>query len=316
MKKNKLSGGLWPVMLTPFLENNQVDYEGLRTLTDFYIRTGAQGLFSNCLSSEMFQLTNEERLQVIRTVIETVQSKVPVVASGTFGSDLKKCSEFIKQVYDTGVDAVIVITNQLVEIEQSDDVFKRNIELLLKLTGDIPLGLYECPDPYKRLLSPDLMRWMGQTGRFLYHKDTSCDPIAIKNKLQAIKGTKLSLYNANTITALTSMEDGATGISPIGANLYPELYTFLVSEFELKGNTKMLVQLNAQLDMMDAIVDQGYPFSAKFFLQQRGLPITTTCRIPFGKMTSENYLKLQALQDVFMRTAEQFGVEIDSIKYA
>lgn len=316
MKTNKLSGGLWPVMLTPFLENNQVDYDGLRTLTDFYIRTGAQGLFSNCLSSEMFQLTSEERLRVIRTVIETVQSKVPVVASGTFGSDLKKCSEFIKQVYDTGVDAVIVITNQLVQMEQSDEVFKRNIELLLKLTGDIPLGLYECPDPYKRLLSPELMRWMGQTGRFLYHKDTSCDPVAIRSKLQAIQGTKLALYNANTITALTSMEDGAKGISPIGANLYPELYTFLISEFELKGNTRILAQLNAQLDMMDAIVDQGYPFSAKFFLQQRGLPITGICRIPFGKMTSENYLKLRALKDVFVRTAEEFGVEIDQVKYA
>lgn len=100
MKNNKLCGGLWPVMLTPFLENNQIDHKGLQMLTDFYIASGAKGLFSNCLSSEMFQLTDEERLQVIRTVVSATKSQVPVVASGTFSSDLKKNSEFIKQVFD------------------------------------------------------------------------------------------------------------------------------------------------------------------------------------------------------------------------
>lgn len=313
MKKDKLSDGLWPVMLTPFLENNKVDYDGLRILTRFYIRNGAHGLFSNCLSSEMFQLTDEERLQVIKAVVDTVGAEVPVVASGTFGPDMKSCSEFIRRVYDTGVDAVIVITNQLVEVEQCEEVLKKNVELLLSLTGDIPLGLYECPDPYKRLLSPGLMQWLGQTGRFFYHKDTSCDPVAIRSKLQAIRGTNLSLYNANTTTVLSSLADGARGISPIGANLYPELYRFLLKEFGSGGNTPELAQLNAQLDMMDAIVDQCYPFSAKLFLQQRGMPISTACRIPHGKMKTENYLKLQALMEVFKKTAGEFDVEIDAV---
>lgn len=313
MKKDKLSRGLWPVMLTPFLENNQVDYAGLGALTEFYIRSGANGLFSNCLSSEMFQLTDKERLEVIKGVVRAAQSRVPVVASGTFSRDIHQCSTFISRVYDTGVDAVIIITNQPVDIEENDDHFKKRLETLMRLTGNIPLGLYECPVPYKRLLTPRMMEWLGQSGRFLYHKDTSCDPLAIKDKLQAIKGTPLSLYNANTTTALFSLKHGAAGISPIGANLYPELYAWMIREFDKKGNCEHLQQLNEQLDMMDAIVDQCYPFSAKDFLQKRGLPLTTHCRVPYGKVKTENHLKLKALMQVWRTTCERFEVAMERI---
>ncbi|MEO8568536.1 MAG: dihydrodipicolinate synthase family protein [Ginsengibacter sp.] len=311
MEKNKLPGGLWPVMLTPFLENNEIDYPGLEKLTNFYIASGSLGLFTNCLSSEMFQLTNEERLKLVRAVVATANSKVGVVASGTFSQDMKTCAEFIKQVYDTGVNAVIVISNQIADIEEGDEVFRKRIDLLLQLTGNIPLGLYECPYPYKRLISPELMKWLAQTGRFFYHKDTSCNVKSIKNKLASVEGTNYSFYNADTPTALSSLESGAAGLSPIGANFYPELYSYLISEYKQGGNSKSLQQLNDQLNLMDAIADQCYPFSAKYFLQKRGLPMLTTCRIQHGKMRSENHLKMKSLMEIFLQTAEQYKVKIE-----
>jgi len=311
MKKNHLSGGLWPVMLTPFKQNNEVDYHGLSTLTDFYLQTGADGLFSVCLSSEMFQLTDEERLKIIKHVIAQAAG-VPVIATGTFTSDLEQSADFIKKVFDTGVKTVVIITNQIADAHEDDTIFKKRMEYLMKATENIPLGLYECPDPYKRLLSPELMQWLGQTGRFFYHKDTSCDIEAIRSKLAARKDTTLALYNANTATALSSLAGGAAGISPIGANLYPELYAYLKNVFAKQGSNAELVQLNAQLDMMDAIVDQSYPFSAKAFLQKRGLAIHTGCRIGFEKMKPENYLKLDALMDVFKKIASDYGISLYS----
>ena len=314
MEKNKLPGGLWPVMLTPYLESNEIDYQGLEKLVNFYIASGAQGLFSNCLSSEMFQLTNEERLKLIRTVVATANSKTGVVASGTFSKDMRTCAEFIKRVYDTGADVVVVISNQIADIEESDEVFRKRMDLLLQLTGNIPLGLYECPYPYKRLISPELMKWLAQTGRFFYHKDTSCHLESIKNKLESIKGTSYLLYNADTPTALSSLESGAVGLSPIGANFYPELYSYLIAEFNQRGSSKSLVQLNAQLNLMDAIADQCYPFSAKLFLQKRGFPISTVCRIQHGKMKSENHLKLKSLMDIFLQTADRYKVKIETFE--
>ena len=57
---NRLPKGLYPVMLTPFNDDYSIDINALEELTEFYIKAGAEGLFANCLSSEMFQLTSEE----------------------------------------------------------------------------------------------------------------------------------------------------------------------------------------------------------------------------------------------------------------
>lgn len=317
MNTDKLPGGLWPVMLTPFLENNEVDEEGLKALTQFYIEAGAKGLFSNCLSSEMFQLTDEERLLVIRTVVRTAQGKVPVIAAATFNPSIEKCADFIKRVFDTGVVAVIIITNQILDVDECDDAFKKRIEYLMKLTGNIPLGTYECPDPYKRLLSPDLMQWLSETNRFFYHKDTSCDPSAIKSKLKSIEHTLFSLYNADTPTALMSLKEGAAGISPIGANFYPELYASMIRKFKEEDNDEELNWLSSQLTLMDAVADQCYPFSAKLFLQRRGLPITTVCRIHYNKMKPDGRLKLQSLMEIFKKTASGIDVAMNhSLTYS
>src|SRR3982750_2568722 len=96
-----------PVMLTPFKANGEVDYNGLTRLTEYYLKAGAQGLFANCLSSEMYELTEEERLQVIKHVVKVANGAAPVVATGTFQGSLNQQAEFIKRIYDLGTQAVI-----------------------------------------------------------------------------------------------------------------------------------------------------------------------------------------------------------------
>jgi 4-hydroxy-tetrahydrodipicolinate synthase len=205
----KLPSGLWPVMITAFKADNTLDLDGVRKITDMYLAAGANGMFANCLSSEMFQLTREERLKLTKTVVDHCKDEVPVVATGSFYRHGYENAEFIKEIYDLGVEAVILITSILAEPEESDDMLKRRIEEIMAETGDIPLGLYECPVPYKRVISPDMMKWLAETGRFWYHKDTTCDAAAINRKLDKISGSDFQLYNADTPSALESLRDGA-----------------------------------------------------------------------------------------------------------
>ena len=81
-----------------------------------------------------------------------------MVATGSFGLTIEDKAEFTKKIYDTGIDAVILITGHYANIEDSDDVLLRNFEKMFKLTGNIPLGMYECPAPYKRILGPAVFR--------------------------------------------------------------------------------------------------------------------------------------------------------------
>ncbi|MDB5243006.1 MAG: dihydrodipicolinate synthetase, partial [Spirosoma sp.] len=247
--ENPLPEGLWPVILTPFTTGNCVDIGGLEQLTTLYLQAGANGLFANCLSSEMFQMTDDERLLVTRTVVNHVRGNVPVVATGTFSRHVSANADFIKKIHDTGVQAVILITSMLVEPDENEDVLKARLEKIMTQTGDIPLGVYECPVPYKRLLSPDIMKWMAATGRFVYHKDTSCHSGAIHRKAQAVAGSNFGFYNADTATALDSLDSGGRGISPISGNFYPEPYTHLLNLYRSTGRTESVNRLHAFLTM-------------------------------------------------------------------
>ncbi len=310
MNDKKLPGGLWPVMLTPLKDDNTLDLDGLRKLTDYYLAAGANGMFANCLSSEMFQLTDDERLTITQTVVKQCEGKVPVVATGSFTAEVSKSAEFIKKIYDTGVEAVVLTSSIVVSPLESEVVFKQRLEEILEKTGDIPLGMYECPVPYKRLISTDIMRWMGETGRFLYHKDTSCDSDNIRAKIEAVKGSNLNIMNADTPTALDTLSDGGQGISPIAGNFYSEPYAYMIKTFIEEGRTPELEELSSYLGIMDAFTDKFYPLSAKLFLQKRGLGITAVTRIPIPSLAYRDWHNLNALMVMIKSLAEKFGFDL------
>jgi 4-hydroxy-tetrahydrodipicolinate synthase len=281
-------------MLTPFSENGDIDFHGLEALTEFYIASGASGLFANCLSSEMYQLSPEERISLTEAVVSFAADRIPVVSTGTFSKDQDENVEFISSIYDKGVIGVVINANQLCSESDGEDVFRSRLENLVEASGEIPLGIYECPEPYKRLLPEDLIAWMASTGRFSYFKDTSCDNVQIRARLSASENSLFALYNANTPTAVQSLRNGATGLSPIGANFYPELYSYLYDN-ALKEETMEFVKVRQFLSVNDPVLHAVYPFSAKWFLQSRGLSISTHTRTLVPKVQSEEMVRLQDL---------------------
>ncbi len=287
--------GLWPVMLTPFTGNKSIDFNALEELIEFYIAKGAAGLFANCLSSEMYQLSEEERETLVKAVIKTVDSRVPVIATGSFGDDLSLQVTNVKRIYDLGVNAVVLVTSHLVAEEEKDDILKKRFAKLLRATPEVPLGIYECPEPYKRLLSPEMTTWLAKTGRFYYFKDTSCNLKAIRKKLAAAKGTPMGLFNANTPTALESLKEGARGLSTISANFYPELYDSLCWIVRDPSQKKLAERLQRHLSIMDAVTRIKYPLSAKIFLAKRGLKIGITTRLGISPLNDEEKRMLDAL---------------------
>ena len=78
--EDRFPNGEYPVMLTPFTDKNEVDYEALEKLVDWYIQNGVAGLFADCQSSEMFYLTLKERVEIAKAVKKFAAGRVPVVA--------------------------------------------------------------------------------------------------------------------------------------------------------------------------------------------------------------------------------------------
>ena len=286
MNKEK---GFIPVMLTPFKDNGEIDYKGLTTLTELYLNAGAAGLFANCLSSEMFELSPAEMLEMVNHVVEVSAGRVPVVATGTFKGSVTEQASFVKQIYDQGVEAVIVTTGLMAAEQDSDAQFNEQVYKLIDLTENIPLGFYECPVPYKRVLSPAQLGLFVETGRVIYHKDTSLDISQVREKNSVTsRFEKFGLYDAYMEHAVDSLKAGSAGLSCIQGNFFPELIVWLCKHYDAE-DAKAEVDLVQQFftDEME-VMHQNYPIIAKYYLQSQGLNISTFTRRADGGVLDAN----------------------------
>jgi 4-hydroxy-tetrahydrodipicolinate synthase len=304
MKHTNLSAGVWPVMLTPFCDDGTIDWPGLDALVEWYLGAGVAGLFAVCLSSEMYELTSDERLQLAAHVVDRAAGRVPVVAAGAFGDSITAQGDTAKRIAETGVSAVVLTVNQLAAEAEPDSVWQTNAEDLLASWVDIPLGLYECPRPYHRKLTPELLGWAARTSRFRFLKDTCCDLALIQAKLDAIRGTEMGWYNAHCPSLLASLRLGGHGYSGIAANFYPELFVRLCAEFADQPETA--ARLQQFLTLADGTIRHRYPASAKRWLRMLGLPVGETCRVsvPPARPDDDEKLMLQNLLEMVQRMKE------------
>lgn len=300
-----------PVMITPFNLKAKVDLEVVSVLVDFYLAAGVKGFFANCLSSEMFSITEDERLELTAHIVKHVKGRVPIVATGSFGLTIKDKADFTKRIYDTGIDAVIMITGHFAKVDEGDEVLLRNFDKMFQFTGNIPLGMYECPAPYKRIVNAEVFKELLSANRMIYHKDTSIDPQKVKAKLDILKETNsdLEFYDAHTPNAHFSLLNGAKGMSSISGNFYPEIMVWMTENASNPAKQEEVAWLQSELTRVDPLIHVAYPMSSKYFLQKRGLPVRTISRATALQLTPEQRKTLDDIHDSFLSWCERLDIK-------
>ncbi len=300
-----------PVMITPFNLKANVDLDIVSILVEFYIAAGVKGFFANCLSSEMFSITEDERIELTSHVVKRVNGRVPIVATGSFGLTIADKAEFTKKIFNTGIDAAIMITGHFAKEEDSDALLLRNFEQIFQLTGTIPLGMYECPAPYKRIIGSDTFRSLLSANRLIYHKDTSITHENVKAKLDILKetGNQIEFYDAHTSNTAFSLQSGAKGMSSISGNFYPEVMVWMVNNANNPEKQEEVKWLQEELTKVDPLIHIAYPMSSKYFLQKRGLPVRTISRAVATKLTPDQRKTLDDLHDRFMHWCDKLQIQ-------
>lgn len=272
-----INSGVYPTMITPYSDDKTVDYEAVKKLVRWYSEQGCDGVFASCQSSEIWFLPLEDRVKLAKTVREEndrialehpERRKMSIVASGHVSESFKKQVEELSLTAETGVDAVVLITNRMdIENTAEDKWISDTKRLIGALDKKITLGLYECPSPYKRLLTPKMLEWVIETGRFAFIKDTCCDPETLESRAKLLQGTSLQSFNANGQTLLLSLRQGGAGYCGIMANMHPRLYAWLCENYE--KNPDMAEYLQAVLGMASfAEYGMPYPTIAKYHLNE------------------------------------------------
>lgn len=272
----QIANGVWPVMITPFTEDNQIDYDGVLKIIEWYDKMGVTGIFAVCQSSEMFELNKQERLELAKFVIDNTPKHIGVVASGHVAANIEDQIREAQAVIDAGAQSYVFISNQFAKENESDDVAKRTIEYLINHIKADSFGIYECPAPYKRLMTPELLKWCADTGKFSFLKDTCCDLSQLKEKCDAVKGTDLKIFNANGATLLESLKMGCAGYSGVMANFHADLYAWLTANYE-KEPERAQVMMNF-LGAASLVECQVYPVNCKYHMQLEGVDILTKSR--------------------------------------
>lgn len=311
---NKVANGVYPVMITPYTADNRVDYDAVERLTDWYIEKGCHGIFAVCQSSEMFFLTLEEKIKIARRVISRARDRenpISIVCSGHTSDSLEAQAEELTVMHELGSDAVVLVSNRLDQQNEGDATWLRNAEkLLARLPSDIRLGIYECPVPYKRLLTSEILEWCKTTGRFSFIKDTCCDPSLLTSRLQQLNGSGIGLFNANAQTLLHTLQNGAAGFSGIMANFYPELFVWLYEHWQEQPETaKRLQQL---ITVSEFAKMTTYPVSAKYALARRGVAMTTVGRsVDHTRLNEYEQFCIDQTLDMVRYVCDKLGIDFD-----
>ena len=321
---------VYPVMLTAFHEDGSLDFQGVDHLTDYYLQADVTGLFACAISAEINYLDDTEKTALAEHIVQYVNGRVPVVAGALSDGSLTQQIELARRISGTGADIVTLAVSQIASKNEDDNIWLHNMDSFLrKLPDSVHLGLYESPWPYRRVLSEETFRWVVQSGRFYFLKDTCSQIDTIRNRLKIANGSKLSpipatiradteksesminstnnfnsidlaagielrLFNANTQTLLLSLQAGAHGFSGIGANYFPELYVWLCRNF--KEFPEISHDLQKFLtESCDIIEGKFYPVIAKEYLRQQGIPITPFCRSKQIKIPADVHDRMRQL---------------------
>ena len=270
----EIKNGIYPTMIVAYKESGEIDYEAMGELIEWYIKEGVHGIFALCQSTEIVYLSIEERLTLGKFVMDKVAGRVPVVMSGMTADTLEGQIEEAKLIAALKPDALVLLSNRIDNDEHY--TLTEKVKLILKeLPEDMPLGIYEIPVPYKRLITDEELEFMAKSGRFAFIKDTCCDIDLMRRRAEIVKGCNFGLFNANAATVLDTFRIGYAGFSGIMANIHPALYVWL---FENQNDPKAdrILQYIAMTSVIEA---RCYPVIAKRYLREYvGLPITDVCR--------------------------------------
>ena len=300
---NQIPGGIYPVMITPFTADNQIDYDAVDRIVEFYAQGGCHGIFAVCQSSEMFWLTENEREKLAARVVKASAGRMCVVASGHISERMEDQIRELRRIAATGVNAVVMISNRLASPDESDDALIARMKTILDAIPGVTFGMYECPYPYKRMLTPKVLEAMAETGRFTFIKDTCCDAELIAERIKLLDD-RIQLFNANCATALETFESGADGFSGIMANYHPDLLVWLYENF--RARPEKARKLSSMLSVMSLVEGCGHPAATKYHMNLVGVPMEIRCRSinadeRFGKLDRHAIDDLAQIEEVIRK---------------
>ena len=280
--------GIIPAMVTPFNEDESLNTDGLRKLTEHLIAGGAHGLFPTGSQGEFYALTPSERQCVWEVVIEATNGRVPVYA-GTGAVTTQEVIALNRMAEQAGIQAVSVLTPYFINPTQ-EELYRHYSEIADATT--LPVLLYNNPGRTGGLaLSPNLVARLASHPNIAGVKDSGGDFSITMAYLSSTPDDFVVLLGRDTLI-YAGFVHGAQGAITATANVAPRVAADIYDAFIAGDGARALASQERLAPLRQAFALGTFPVVAKEALTMIGIP-AGPARSPVGPMTPDQRAKLR-----------------------
>jgi 4-hydroxy-tetrahydrodipicolinate synthase len=281
--------GAFIILSTPYTSSKAIDWEDLAGEVDFLDRCGVQGLVWPQLSSELLQLTKDERLRGMQVLADAAKRKKPVLMLGVQGDDTEEMLEYASHAESLAPDAMIAIPPKKAK---SLDDYREYFRALCKRTKR-PVFLQTSGGAPGVVASVEfILELAREFPNFGYVKEEHDPVIARMAALAAQRPDPIKrVFGANYGNGwLYQMRLGCDGTITGGA-MYADIYARLWN-LHLQNKSVEKRELFSKLLLM-LNLDQDIPGTRLYMLKKRGIFKTSVSRQRDYKLTSEEIAEIE-----------------------
>ncbi|RUQ91552.1 4-hydroxy-tetrahydrodipicolinate synthase [Legionella septentrionalis] len=275
-------------LVTP-LRDDKIDIERLRELVEFHIEAGTHGIVAAGTTGEAGTLNHEEKLLVIRTVVEQAKERIPVIA-GTAANATKECVQLTQEAMECGIDAALIMTPAYIKPTQ-EGLYQHYSQIAHSVA--VPIILYNVPGRTACDLLPETVARLAKISNIIGIKEATGSMTRLQQILNDCHES-MDVYSGDDLTAAQWMLAGAKGVISVTANIAPK-HMAKLCDAALDMDETTCLKLHEQLmPLHQMMFIEANPIPVKWAAHQMNL-IGEEIRLPLTSLSSEQQQSLQQI---------------------
>lgn len=263
--RNNLFRGVTTAMITPFLSDGSVDFDGLRKNIRHQLDNGISGLLPLGTTGETPTLTEEEKEKIVRTVVGEADGKVPVMV-GVGTNSTEKTIKNAEQAKAWGADALLVVTPYYNKPTQEGII--AHFHSVCDAT-DLPVVVYNIQGRTGTNIETNTLKSVAEKENIIAVKEASGNIHQMMDVLENIP--EIAVYSGDDGMTFPLICLGGQGVISVVSNILPGLVVEMVSA-GLAGNMERARQLHFKLlPIFKAAFIETNPCPVKYAMGQLGL---------------------------------------------
>ena len=276
-------------LVTPMMENDDIDYQSLESLIDWHIEQGTNGIVSVGTTGESATLDVKDHLDVIKHTVDYANSRIPIIA-GTGANSTTEAIELTEESKKHGADYALIVTPYYNKPNQNG-LIKHYLKLADSV--DIPQILYNVPSRTACDLLPSSVKVLSEHKNIIGIKEAVNTDKRVNDLLDISKDNyDFMLFSGDDPTFLSMMQKGGNGVISVAANVVPNFISNICSLIN-NGKNEEAININNKLcNLYDLLFIESNPIPVKWMLYKMNF-IQNSIRLPLvelNKKYQENVL--------------------------